>query len=187
MTVCPKCAYTRQPHDANPDWQCPACGVAYAKVAEARGLDSGTKSASTAVAAEPGGLPWIRAALLVGAVWGGWAGFQAVGHQHIGASAGSVVPHAGDLSIEQIHALATTVRAEEVVMYSTSECPYCAQAKAWLNRYGFAFTECNMSLEPRCEQEFRAYGADGTPYLVVRGHHMKDGFDSDEFLAALRR
>lgn len=95
-----------------------------------------------------------------------------------------------DLSIEQIRALAATVRPEEVVMYSTTECPYCAQAKSWLNRYGFPFTECNMSVDSRCEQEFRNYGGDGTPYLVVqRGgktHHMKDGFDSDEFLMALQ-
>jgi hypothetical protein len=24
-------------------------------------------------------------------------------------------------------------------------------------------------------------------YLIVRGHHLKDGFDSDEFIAALAR
>lgn len=29
--VCPKCAYTRQAVDLAPDWQCPACGIAYAK------------------------------------------------------------------------------------------------------------------------------------------------------------
>jgi hypothetical protein len=28
---CPKCAYVRAPSDANPDWQCPRCHVAYAK------------------------------------------------------------------------------------------------------------------------------------------------------------
>jgi hypothetical protein len=34
-------------------------------------------------------------------------------------------------------------------------------------------------------QDFTRYGGTGTPYLVVRGHHMKDGFDSDQFLALL--
>jgi hypothetical protein len=47
-----------------------------------------------------------------------------------------------------------------------------------------------MSVEPRYEQEFRSHGAEGIPYLVVRRNgrtrHMKDGFDSDEFLAALQ-
>ncbi|MCH8179493.1 MAG: hypothetical protein IIA02_06895 [Proteobacteria bacterium] len=85
-----------------------------------------------------------------------------------------------------IAALAATVGAEEVLMYTTTTCTYCAQARHWLDQQGFAYTECNMSTTPRCEQEFLRHGGTGTPYLVVRGHHMKDGFDSDEFLDALR-
>jgi hypothetical protein len=30
-TRCGKCGYIRQPTDTAPDWQCPSCGVAYAK------------------------------------------------------------------------------------------------------------------------------------------------------------
>ncbi len=85
-----------------------------------------------------------------------------------------------------IATLAASVQADEVVIYTTSTCAYCAQAMRWLDQQGFAYTECNMTTTPHCEQEFVAHGATGTPYLVVRGHHMKDGFDSDEFLAALR-
>jgi peptidase C13-like protein len=33
MTTCPKCGYTRTEKDRAPEWQCPACEVAYAKVA----------------------------------------------------------------------------------------------------------------------------------------------------------
>ena len=91
----------------------------------------------------------------------------------------------GDLDSDQIGALAAGVRADEVAMYSTTECVYCAQAKGWLSQNGFAFTECNMSISPACVQDFSRYGGTGTPYLVVRGHHMKDGFDSDQFLALL--
>jgi hypothetical protein len=29
--LCPKCAYVRSGKDANPAWQCPGCGIAYAK------------------------------------------------------------------------------------------------------------------------------------------------------------
>jgi hypothetical protein len=28
---CPKCGYVRNASDTNPDWQCPGCGIAYAK------------------------------------------------------------------------------------------------------------------------------------------------------------
>lgn len=31
MTTCPKCHYTRQPGDATPEYECPKCGVVYAK------------------------------------------------------------------------------------------------------------------------------------------------------------
>ncbi len=33
--LCPKCQYQRQPSDHAPDWQCPNCGVAYAKASRA--------------------------------------------------------------------------------------------------------------------------------------------------------
>ena len=35
VTVCPKCRYRRQKSDTAPKWQCPECGVAYAKVQRA--------------------------------------------------------------------------------------------------------------------------------------------------------
>ncbi len=34
MTTCPKCAYTRQPSDTAPKYQCPQCGIVYAKFGE---------------------------------------------------------------------------------------------------------------------------------------------------------
>ncbi|TXH36316.1 MAG: glutaredoxin family protein [Burkholderiaceae bacterium] len=86
--------------------------------------------------------------------------------------------------------LAQDVKPGQVVMYTTTDCTYCHQAKDWLADKGFAFTECNMSVDRRCEDEFRAYKANGTPFLVIRRggrtHEMHEGFDSEEFLAALR-
>lgn len=94
------------------------------------------------------------------------------------------------VSRSEMRTLAASVRPEEVVMYTTTECGYCHQAKNWLNSNGFAFTECNMSVEARCQTEFQSYRADGTPFLVInRGkkqHLMREGFDTDEFVAALR-
>lgn len=90
---------------------------------------------------------------------------------------------AADLNASE---LAASVKPSDVIIYTTPSCSYCAEAKAWLKVYGFAYTECDMSSSAKCESEFKRYGADGTPYLIVRGHHMKNGFDSDEFLAALQ-
>lgn len=75
-------------------------------------------------------------------------------------------------------------------MYTTTECPHCRNAKSWLVKNRFAFTECNMSVERRCEIEFSTYKTDGTPFLVIRRGgkelQMRDGFDSDEFMALLK-
>lgn len=105
-----------------------------------------------------------------------WKHFHPLANGHVNA----------EFSAAAISDLASTVKASDVVMYSTNECAYCAQAKSWLQQNGFAFTECNMSVSIQCEHEFKRYGATGTPYLLVKGHQMKNGFDSDEFLTALK-
>lgn len=110
--------------------------------------------------------------------------------KHFGPTGSSAGNTAAEMSADRIESLAKTVQANEVVMYTTSECPYCRTAKAWLQQYHFAFTECNMSVDVQCEREFQSAGANGTPYLVIRRngkeHQMRDGFDSDEFLDALQ-
>ena len=113
--------------------------------------------------------------IIVGAVHFAWKHYQKTATTESSATQ----------STEQISQLASRVKAGEVVMYSTTECVYCAEAKVWLKQNNFAFSECNMSIEERCQREFNSYGAVGTPFLIVRGHQMKDGFDSDEFLQAL--
>lgn len=121
--------------------------------------------------------------LIVLALAAAIAGHWAWKHQRAGQAA--------EMSREaDITWLAQDVKASEVVMYTTTDCTYCHQAKGWLAERGFAFTECNMSVERRCEDEFRAHKANGTPFLVIRRggrtHEMHEGFDSEEFLAALR-
>jgi len=100
---------------------------------------------------------------------------------------GEIDPDADEVPTDALRAFAAGVQARDVVMYSTTECVYCGQAKGWLAGNGFAFTECNMSVERRCEDEFRSYGAQGTPFLVVRGRQMRDGFDAHQFLRILKQ
>lgn len=134
------------------------------------------------------GTTWGKTLAVVIVALGGWR-IYVVGSDVMGDRAvSSIGAHiATDASASELRSLAASVKPGEVVMYSTTECGYCAQAKGWLHQYGFAFDECNMSVSERCESEFRSYGGNGTPYLVVRGHHMRDGFDSDEFVALLKQ
>jgi len=177
-TICPKCHHVRPAHADNPAWQCPACGVCYAKVGGEAPL---RRAAPPAAVAQPWDIPWgklILLAVLAALAWGGRSGLQAW------RAASPVIT--AQPTVDELHALAATVRPGEVVMYTTTECVYCAQAKSWLSGYGFPFTECNMTLSASCEREFLSYGAKGTPFLLVRGQQMHNGFDSDEFLQLLR-
>ena len=117
----------------------------------------------------------VKTLVAVAIVWFAWTRFDA----------SNSAPHTID-SAEELQALAKNVRADEVVIYTTSVCPYSAQAKGWMTQYGFQFTECNAQTNQECARQLTTLTDTGVPYLIVRGHHMKNGFDSDEFISALQ-
>ena len=187
FTTCPKCQHERQPNETAPDWQCPACGVAYSKAADA-GRNPVPSAPSTVrlagAASASGSIPWGKLILIVALIYGAWTGVNVVLNKHAISSMGAGI--SGNVSAAELTALSAKVQAGEVVMYTTTSCPYCAQARSWLNQYGFIFTECDAEASPECAQQLQALGGNGVPYLIVKGRHMKDGFDSEEFVAALR-
>jgi glutaredoxin len=124
------------------------------------------------------GTGWLAAALLVAAV----AAFLALGGagQLRGLMDEEVTP-------AQVAALAGQVGPGEVMLYTADGCLYCDLAKVWLEQRAFAYTECNMNASSACAKAFHAYGARGTPFLVVRGEQMREGFQPAVFLTILRR
>ncbi|CAN7344249.1 glutaredoxin family protein [Pseudoduganella sp. LjRoot289] len=93
----------------------------------------------------------------------------------------------GEVSSGQIAALATQVKPGEVVVYTINDCLYCKLAKEWLDQHKVAYTECNISVDSACSEAFNGYGAHGTPFLVVRGQQMHEGFQTGVFLKLLRQ
>jgi glutaredoxin len=170
-TACPKCRHVREADATVPSWQCPKCGVAYAKAADAVApAPNATSWTPSARSRSADGAPWGK--MLLGAVV---LGAALTAFQRLPAMA----------SGPDMAKLATSTGPGDVVMFTTSTCPYCKQAASWMSQYGFAFTECNTETHAACAQTFQSYGGNGVPYLVVKGHHMKNGFNSDEFLEAL--
>jgi len=170
-TTCPKCRHVREADAAVPAWQCPRCGVAYAKAAEAEApVPRQAGWAPSARTRSGDGPPWGKLFLGMVVLAGAWIAY----HRMPAVSAGPDMAR-----------LAAGTGQGDVVMYTTTTCPYCKQAAAWMTQNGFAFTECNVETHAACDQAFKSYGGNGVPYLVVKGHHMKNGFDSDEFLRAL--
>jgi glutaredoxin len=68
----------------------------------------------------------------------------------------------------------------EVVMYATSWCPYCAQARAYFARAGIAYVEHDVEKSASAKAEFRRLGGRGVPLIVV-GREKMNGFSEQGF------
>lgn len=70
----------------------------------------------------------------------------------------------------------------KVEMYTTMWCPYCARARALLERKGVAFTDIDLDEEPgrRTEMVQRASGRRTVPQIFIDGEHIGG---SDELVA----
>jgi glutaredoxin 3 len=62
----------------------------------------------------------------------------------------------------------------EVDIYTTMWCPYCARAKALLERKGVAYREISLDEEPgrRAEMVQRAHGGRTVPQIFINGEHV---------------
>lgn len=188
-TLCPKCRHVRQVTETAPAWQCPACGVAYAKAADAARAPAlpMTPRSATSAQARPG-LPWGKLFMVAVLLWAAWAGQRVYKNREPGGAVSSLVStFSAAPSVEQLAALGASAQAGDVLLYSAPWCPYCTSAKGWMGQYGFKYEECDIQARAECADQLKALGSDGVPYLIVKGHHMKRGFDSNEFIAALQR
>jgi glutaredoxin 3 len=70
----------------------------------------------------------------------------------------------------------------EVELYTTIFCPYCARARALLERKGVAYTDIDILEEPvrRSEMIRRAGGRTTVPQIFIDGEHIGG---SDELVA----
>lgn len=68
------------------------------------------------------------------------------------------------------------VQQGDIVLYTTSSCPYCARAKSWLTAQDIPWRECPIETNARCEQDYLRQGSPGVPLMRVRDTwHL--GFD----------
>lgn len=71
-----------------------------------------------------------------------------------------------------------------VVMYSTSWCPYCAQARAMFRARGIEFTEYDIEQSAQARAAHRELGGRGVPLILV-GFEALRGFNEQRVLAAI--
>jgi len=70
--------------------------------------------------------------------------------------------------------------AKRIIFYSSTNCPHCRRAKAFLYREGIAFREMDVGRSPRARKELERLGARSVPVLLI-GDARLDGFDEKRF------
>ncbi|MGX8796821.1 glutaredoxin family protein [Fusibacter sp. JL298sf-3] len=73
---------------------------------------------------------------------------------------------------------------KEIVMYTTSTCPHCKTAKAYLQEKGYHFIEKNVQLDKAAAEEMRHRKLMGVPAFVI-GEETVVGFDPAKIEAVL--
>ncbi len=187
--ICAKCQLVRPEGASVPLWQCPGCGVAYNKVADAaRPHPYPHQKQHARTLSGDGGFAWGKWLLVLALIVGCYAGYQMAHKRGLtGESVGGFASRLGhNDSPEQLAALAADMQASDVFVFSADWCPNCRQAKGWMEQHGFKYEQCDIDRDHGCQPRLASLGGDGIPYLIVKGHHMRDGFDSEEFVAALR-
>jgi glutaredoxin len=176
--VCPKCSHEREADAQVPDWQCPACGVVYAKALRAQQGESTEDEPPLVIEYRPASsAPQVPAGvwlLLAVVLFGAWASFS-TGPSRFG----------GSHSNESLSALAATVGSEDILMYGFESCPACRQARGWMDHHGFPYEICDIQRSTACAQQLAGYGQNAVPYFVIRGERML-GLDENAFVAALQ-
>ncbi len=162
--VCPKCRYERQSTDTAPEWQCPSCGIAYSKAESASPVAQGDARPSARARSDGNG-GWAKWIVTVLAVVGIYAGF-ARPWQGAGAERRVAVAQA---SSEQ----------PEVIMYATTWCRYCKQARKFFDRHGIVYVEFDVERSGKAWRENKRLGGGGVPTIVV-GDEVVSGFSERE-------
>ena len=204
MKTCPKCSYVRKSTDAKvPDWQCPSCGIAYAKF-EAQPNPARAASRGPVVAG-PNPAPMSAKALffiLAGLIAAGYFGYQKFmapkgAAEEAGDSnvlqashpayygtkeAGGVVLRMKPETLAELRKLTPS----KVVMFGTAWCPYCAKAREVFARQGVRYSELDLEKDSTAAAfQQDVMGLQGFPTIVI-GNRVTQGFDEREILAGLK-
>ncbi|GFN36548.1 glutaredoxin family protein [Tepidimicrobium xylanilyticum] len=66
-----------------------------------------------------------------------------------------------------------------VVVYTSSTCPYCVSVKEYLEEKGVSYTEKNVSTDVDARKELMKMGHMGVPVTIIDGQEVV-GFDRNK-------
>lgn len=76
--------------------------------------------------------------------------------------------------------------AHEVILYTTSWCPYCKKAKAYFDAKGIPYTEYDVEKDSAAAARRAGMGGSGVPFAIVNGERIS-GYSPSAYDAALRK
>ncbi len=56
---------------------------------------------------------------------------------------------------------------KEIIMFTSSTCPHCKSARAYLEERGYKYTEKNVQLDPVARQEMMSRKMMGVPAFII--------------------
>lgn len=71
--------------------------------------------------------------------------------------------------------LAQADNSRQVVMYATSWCPYCQQARNYFREQGIPYVEYDIEKNEEARRAYKAFGGRGIPVIFV-GKRRMNGF-----------
>lgn len=168
IRICPKCNYARQASDNAPEWQCPSCHVAYAKVGVTSPSDANNRSAASGVSSDAPRIPalkWILAAAFIGL--GVWVAkpFEKFNTNNLVATAPASRP--------------------EITLYSTEWCGYCTAARKFFDQNNIQYKEMDIEKTTAGYEEHKRLGGNGVPLLVI-GDEVIHGYSEETMRRTLK-
>lgn len=73
---------------------------------------------------------------------------------------------------------------QDVVMYTTSWCPYCTKARKYLQAANIPFTEYDVEQSPQAYAEYERISGRGVPVLKI-GNSVIQGYSPDKMRQAI--
>lgn len=80
-------------------------------------------------------------------------------------------------------AIQTRVQSS-VVVYGTTSCPACQQARALLSFKGVRYADMPVDASPAANQEAKSLGAQRVPFILI-GNSSIEGFNEEQILQLL--
>jgi glutaredoxin len=173
---CPKCQYERKATDQAPAWQCPACGVAYAKVTNGSAQASVRETYRSGKSSNSG-ISLLAIIVLALVVVGGFLLFTAEDEPQTVNVAQLMAGFSGQSAAQA---------GGQVTLYATRTCGYCRLTREFFSRHDIRYREIDIEASSEGYARFRALGGRGVPVVVV-GEDVQHGYSEQHLKRLLAR